>query len=122
MAITKIFKKTKSVGKKEILNKKKDLSVSPNIAWKILEKPHISEKATFLSAENKYIFKVNLNSNKIEIKKAIEELFGVNVVSVNIVNIPKKKKRLGKYNGWKKEVKKAIVEIKKGQQIDVMPT
>jgi len=124
MAISKIFKKTeqKLTEKKEPSVKKKEVSVKPSIAWKVLEKPHISEKATQLSSENKYVFKVSSYSNKIEIKKAIEDLFGVSVITVNIVNIPRKKKKLGKYSGWKKGFKKAIVEIKKGQQIDVIPT
>ncbi len=69
--------------------------------------------------ENKYTFEVTDDSNKIQIKKAINELYGVDVISVNIINIPKKRKRLGKHKGWKKGFKKAIIEVKEGQRIDL---
>ena len=88
-----------------------------HLAWKVLAGPYISEKATELAKENRYIFKVTDDSNKLQIKKAIKELYGADAISVNIINIPKKKKRLGKYKGWKKGFKKAVVEVKKGQRM-----
>ncbi len=93
-----------------------------SIAWEVLKNPYISEKATELAKENKYLFKVSDRANKIQIKRAIKEVYEVDVVKVNIVNIPKKKKRLGRHHGWQKGFKKAIVEIEKGQKIDVYPS
>ncbi|MGI6636897.1 MAG: 50S ribosomal protein L23 [Minisyncoccales bacterium] len=95
-------------------------SITERLAWKTIVKPHISEKATDLEKENRYVFEVTENANKIEVKKAIKELYGVNPLSVNIIKLPKKKKRLGRYTGWKKGFKKAVVQLKKGERIDLM--
>lgn len=89
-------------------------------AYLVLKTPHITEKATDLMENNQYIFKVYKNSNKQEIKKAVESVYGVDVVSVQVINIPRKRKRLGKSSGWKKGGKKAIVRIKKGQEIEII--
>jgi len=90
-------------------------------AYRILKGPHITEKATDLAKSNQYIFKVYPRTNKTEIKKAIEGLYGVDVVSVNIVNNPPRKKRVGKIEGWIGGCKKAIIKIKEGQTIEVLP-
>ena len=92
------------------------------MAWRSLKAPYISEKATSLVEENKYIFVVKDKANKNEIRNAIEELYKVNILNVNIIKIHRKKKRLGKFHGWKKGFKKAIVEVKKGQKIDIYPS
>jgi large subunit ribosomal protein L23 len=89
--------------------------------YKILKIPHVTEKATDLTKINQYIFKVWPRANKFEIKKAIESLYGVGVIGVKIINIPKKKRRLGKVSGWRQGYKKAIVKIKEGQKIEVLP-
>ncbi|MBU2544834.1 50S ribosomal protein L23 [Patescibacteria group bacterium] len=91
------------------------------MAFKVLESPHVTEKASELAEKNKYSFKVSKRSNKTEVKKAVEELYGVSVVNVAIINIHRKKKRVGRTMGFKNGYKKAIVEIKKGQSIEVMP-
>lgn len=109
------IKKEKPVERKEV---KKRLSAN---ASKILQFPHITEKATDLNKANKYVFKVSPESNKIEIKKAVEGLYGVDVISVNIINVPRKKRRVGKQTGWRKGYKKAIVKIKQGQSIEILP-
>ena len=90
-------------------------------AAKILVSPHITEKATALTEENKYVFKVFQKANKIEIKKAIEDLYGVDVIGVNVINVPRRQRRLGRQMGWRKGYKKAIVKIKKGQKIEILP-
>ncbi len=92
------------------------------IIYKSLKGPHITEKATDLAKQNQYVFKVFPRTNKIEIKKAIESLYGVDVISVNIINIPRKQKRLGKIKGFKPGFKKAIIKIKQGQKIETLPT
>ena len=81
---------------------------------------HISEKSTYLAEENQYVFKVNLNSNTTEIRKSVEGIYGVNVLSVNIIKIPSKKRRLGKTEGFRKAYKKAVVKIKEGQKIEIL--
>lgn len=90
-------------------------------AYGVLVAPHITEKATNLAEENKYTFKVTDKSNKIEVKKAVESNYGVDVVGVRIINIPRRKKRVGRNEGWVKGYKKAIVEVKKGQSIEILP-
>ena len=89
--------------------------------YRILKNVHITEKATELAEKGQYIFKVFENANKQEIKKVVESIYNVDVVSVNIINIHRKRKRLGKSIGWKQGYKKAIVKIKKGQEIEILP-
>ena len=90
-------------------------------SYRVLNIPHVTEKATDLVKENKYIFKVFLGTNKTEIKRAVESIYDVDVTSVRIINIPPKKRRLGKNLGQRKGYKKAIIKIKKGQKIEVLP-
>jgi len=81
--------------------------------------PHITEKSTNLSEQNKIIFKVHLKANKKNLKKNIEKIFKVNVTKINIIN---KKSKIKITRGKKVKVsgfKKAIVTIKKGQNIDL---
>jgi len=92
-----------------------------NSKFKILIEPHITEKTTDLEKKNQYVFKVFPKANKTEIKKAIEDLYKVEVLDVKIINVPKKRRRLGRISGWKKGYKKAIVKIKEGQKIEVLP-
>ncbi|MCK9578642.1 50S ribosomal protein L23 [bacterium] len=86
----------------------------------ILKRPHITEKAAALAEENFYVFEIADTANKIEVKKAIEEYFKVNVENVNIVNLPAKKVQKGKIIGSVGGCKKAIVKVKKGQKIDII--
>lgn len=88
-------------------------------SYDIVKEPHISEKATNGAEKNQYTFKVYKNANKPEIKKSVEGMYNVNVVAVNVVKIPKKKRRLGGIEGWKKGYRKAIVTIKEGQKIEI---
>lgn len=88
--------------------------------YEIVKQPHISEKATNLSEKNQYTFKVLPNYNKKEIKDSIEGIYGVDVLWVNLIKIPAKKRRLGKTQGFRKGYKKAIVKIKEGQKIEIL--
>ena len=81
--------------------------------------PHVTEKSTNLSEQNKIIFKVPDKANKKNLKKNIEKIFKVNVTKINIIN---KKSKIKLTRGKKVRVsgfKKAIVTIKKGQNIDL---
>lgn len=85
--------------------------------FEVIEKPVISEKS-FGSAEGgKYVFWVPLSANKIEIGKAIEQRFKVDVVSVNTVLVKGKVKSVKRIKGKRKDRKKAVVTLKKGQEI-----
>jgi large subunit ribosomal protein L23 len=81
--------------------------------------PHITEKATLLSEQNKVVFKVAMDATKDEIASAVEELFKVNVLKVNTVVTKGKAKRFRGIAGRRSDVKKAIVTLAAGQSIDV---
>jgi len=129
MALLNFLKKKKQVKekkedvKKEIKPQKISKIKKPyfDAAGRILISPHISEKGTFIRKQDQYIFRVAPKANKTEIKKAVESLYGVDVLSVNTVKIPKKKRRLGRTSGFKKGYKKAIIKIKENQKIDIFP-
>ena len=89
-------------------------------SYDIVKEPHISEKATNLAKKNKYVFKVYKGSNKLEIKKSVEGIYGVDVLAVNVIKIPAKKRRLGAIEGFKKGHNKAVVTIKEGQKIEII--
>jgi large subunit ribosomal protein L23 len=80
-------------------------------AYDIIIKPILSEKSYADIANKKYTFKVAKSANKVEIKKAIEEIFGVKVKSVNTANIDGKLKRQGKTQGYTSDYKKAYVTL-----------
>jgi len=103
--------------KTETIRQKKSVS---DRAYRILSAPHISEKATNLSEKNKYMFKVKPKANKIEIKKAIKDVYGVEAVAIKIINVHRKKRRLGRQIGWRKGYKKAIVKVREGQKIELL--
>ncbi|HHZ18600.1 MAG TPA: 50S ribosomal protein L23 [Acholeplasmataceae bacterium] len=86
--------------------------------YDIIVRPLITEKTTKLTDGGKYSFEVQKDVNKIEVKKAVEEIFNVNVVSVNIINVRKKRRRVGRHEGFTPAVRKAIVTLQKGQTID----
>lgn len=77
-----------------------------------------TEKTSRALAENKYTFLVDVNANKDEIKSAIEKVFGVEVLDVNIINSDGKVKRFKGTMGQRVSTKKAVVTIKKGQDIN----
>jgi len=90
------------------------------LASEIIFRPIITEKSMLLAEkENKYTFSVDKRANKIQIKKAIEELFNVKVTSVNKMISAPKKKRVGQHTGFKPVVVKAIVTLAKGNKIEI---
>ena len=86
-----------------------------------VKNPIISEKSTQLSALGKYVFLVNKNATKPEVKKVIEGVYKVNITDVHIVNVKSKKKRLGQSVGVRPGYKKAMITLKVGQRLDVLP-
>jgi len=91
-------------------------------SFEIVEKPVISEKSFAFAENGKYVFWVPLSANKIEIGKAIKERFKVDVVSINTVLVKGKVKSLKRIIGKRKDRKKAIVTLKKGQEIKEFTT
>jgi large subunit ribosomal protein L23 len=87
--------------------------------YKIVRRPVVTEKSTSLKEDNnQLVFEVGLDANKSEVKKAVERLFKVTVLSVRTQNRQGKRKRLGRTVGRRKNWKKAIVTLKEGDRID----
>jgi len=84
-------------------------------------RPIVTEKATLLLEQNKYVFEVILKANKPEIKAAIESLFNVKVTGVNTIRPPRKKRRVGKFSGYKPHYKRAVVTLAAGDSITLFP-
>ncbi|MCR5723660.1 MAG: 50S ribosomal protein L23 [Treponema sp.] len=85
----------------------------------VLIQPVLSEKATALREQNKYVFKVAPEANKTQVKEAVSKLFNVKVVSVTTINVMGKMKRLRGKPGRTASWKKAIVRLEPGQTIKV---
>ena len=88
---------------------------------KVLRGAHVTEKSARLAESNRFVFKVAPKANKIEIAKAIESIYKVKVTGVNIINIPAKNRRRGRGIAVKPGYRKAIVAIKEGQSIEILP-
>ena len=86
-------------------------------SYDIIRRPIITEKSALLAEKAVYTFEVAKDANKVEIKKAIEEIFGVKVVAIRTVNVHRKPKRMSRYEGFKSAYKKAIVRLEPGQTI-----
>ena len=102
--------------------KKKEIKKSSELPTKfydLIKKPIITEKGTLLSNNSQIIFSVPMDTNKTIVKKAVEKLFGVNVKKINIVISKGKTKRFKGKMGKRKNEKKAIISLEKGQKIDI---
>lgn len=91
------------------------------IAYRVLRKPRITEKSSDLTKQNQYVFELWPRANKDAVKKGIEELYNVDVEQVRIIKVPAKRRRLGRITGWRKGSKKAIIKLREGQRIEVLP-
>lgn len=83
----------------------------------ILRRPLITERTTQLREQNKFVFEVNPNATKGQIREAIETAFKVDVLDINTMNVPGKLRRRGRTAGYQSNWKKAIVKLKAGQEI-----
>lgn len=79
--------------------------------YDVIKRPVITENTTDMMADNKYVFDVDVRSNKTEIKQAVEQIFNVKVEKVNIINVKRKPARYGRYSGFTARRKKAIVKL-----------
>lgn len=87
----------------------------------LILKPIITEKGTIQMELGKYVFDVLPKATKPDIKAAIESLFDVTVVKVNTLTLPRKKRRVGRFVGYKAQYKRAIVTLKDGDSIALFP-
>ena len=117
VSVSKKDDKKKVVKKEEKKVEKKETGIKQDVAYKVLIKPVISEKTTNFASLNKYVFEVFGKTNKVEIKKAIEELYKVKPIQINIIKRKGKNVRFGKTSGRTKDSKRAIVTLKKGDSI-----
>lgn len=87
--------------------------------YNVLLEPYLTEKVVFLKEDgNQVVFKVRPDSNKIEIKNAVESIFSVDVEKVATIKLKGKPKRQGRFEGKRADWKKAIITLKEGQKID----
>lgn len=123
----KIFQKNKRKAEKPEVERivktatetKSEERKSYNFLSGVLLAPRVTEKSSVGVQTGKYTFIVARDKNKIEVKKSIEKTYGVKVVSVQILNMPSKKKRLGRILGRIPGFKKAIVTLEGGQSIEI---
>ncbi len=99
--------------------KKEKTENESGIAYKVLISPWITEASTAQMELNKYVFKVYSEAAKGDIKKAVEDLYKVKVISVRTTSIPKKFRNYGRTPGWKSGFKKATVTLKEGDKIEL---
>ncbi|AMB99148.1 50S ribosomal protein L23 [Aerococcus urinaehominis] len=88
-------------------------------AHDIIIRPIITEASMEAMDNNKYTFEVQKGANKTQVKQAIEEIFDVEVEKVNIMNVKGKLKRMGRYAGYTRNRRKAIVTLAEGQSIEI---
>jgi len=86
--------------------------------YEVLRRPVITEKNSVLQSQGKYAFEVAEESNKNQIKQAVEKAFKVKVLAVNVSSVPGKKKRIGRREVLTQSWKKAIVTLKSGDKIE----
>lgn len=77
----------------------------------VIKRPIITEASMAITDDKKYTFEVDVRANKTEVKQAVEAIFGVKVKNVNIMNVRGKLKRMGKYAGYTKKRRKAIITL-----------
>jgi len=122
MAILERAKKSLTKPAKEQTTETRDVRpVSSRAAElsRVLSSPRVSEKASVLAAKNVYVFNVPVSANKVQIGKAVEVLYAVNVIQVRTIRGAGKIVRRGRTAGARNRWKKALVTIKAGQKIDL---
>jgi len=88
--------------------------------YDVILEPVLSEKAYGGYAEGRYTFWVHPEASKTEVKNAVQQAFKVKVLSVNVLTVRGKKKRMGRYEGKRADRKKAVVTVAPGQKIEAL--
>jgi large subunit ribosomal protein L23 len=104
----------------KIVTQKTGKKAAHNVAG-VLKQPHITEKASRLAEDNQYVFQITPGANKSEVAKAVESYYNVDVIKVNITKVPGKRHRRAKGISQDGDMRKAIVKIKDGQKIELLP-
>lgn len=86
---------------------------------KLIKRPIVTDKTTKLLENNQYCFRVNHKSDKLKIKQAIEYVFNVKVIKINTCHMPRKKRKIGRFQGYKSHYKKAIVKLSSDDKINL---
>lgn len=94
---------------------------NPRSLADLVRRPIVTEKATMLLENNQYTFEVDPRATKPQIKAAIQELFNVSVTGISTQNPPRKKRRMGKFMGYKPLYKRAVVTLAAGDSITLFP-
>jgi large subunit ribosomal protein L23 len=106
--------------KRSVLARKR-IPVATMEPYRVVRKPHVSEKTTdLIQNHNTYVFEVDPEATKTDIREAITSIWNVRVDSIRIVNVRGKVKRLGRIQGASRSWKKAIVSLREGDGIDVL--
>ena len=92
------------------------MSLHPN---EVLLAPVVSEKSYSLISEGKYVFRIHPDAHRTQVRQAVEELFGVHVEGVNVLKVQPKPKRRGAFKGTKPGWKKAVVQLRAGDTIEI---
>lgn len=88
-------------------------------SYEVLRRPVITEKSTQLSERRQYVFEVASEANKIDVRRAVEEVFKVRVRAVNMARVRGKERRLGRSHGYTASWKKAIISLQEGDKIEL---
>lgn len=123
MALFNVFKKARKKEAPKAEEKKQEKTgalskASPFVSKEII-KLHIAEKSTLLNEKGIYVFEISRKTNKVMVRRAIKEKYGVLPRKVNIINIPSKKISFRGKKGTKRGFKKAMVFLKKGDKIEI---
>jgi large subunit ribosomal protein L23 len=118
-SMKELYSSESSAKKSSSSSKKAVLKSNYKGAYRVLEKPLVTEKAANLGALGQYGFVVADGANKIEVRKAVEAVYGVSVQGVNIIRMQGKRVSRGRIRGQRKDWKKAIVTLKKGDSIQL---
>ncbi|MBI2623940.1 50S ribosomal protein L23 [Candidatus Parcubacteria bacterium] len=110
-------RKTKAVSAQDLVSSTP--TKSSELASRVLVRPHVTEKATAAGSRRQYIFVVDRRSTKPEIRRAVEDVYGISVVSVQVLNTPGKIRRRGRITGRTPGLRKAVITLAEGQNIDV---
>ncbi|MFH0928555.1 MAG: 50S ribosomal protein L23 [bacterium] len=114
--------KKEEASEEKLVEKTTELSTVKKLkgeAARILVAPVVTEKSAYQANDSKYTFEVIPKANKIQVKKAIEQAYGVHVTRVNMESVRGKYVRFGRFFGRERSWKKAIVTLKKGERLDV---
>ncbi len=106
--------------KRSVLARKR-IPVATMEPYRVIRKPHVSEKTTDLIEKyNTYVFEVDMDATKTDIREAISHIWDVKVESIRIVNVRGKARRMGRISGFARSWKKAIVKLAEGQGIEAL--